>query len=317
MALAGKAGLVSGAGGGIGRAICLAFAEAGAAVACCDIDGASAEETARLAQTAGGRATIARPCDVSIENETEAAASAAHRAFGRLDILVSGAAPHDPSGTVLATSLADWERVLAVNLTGSFLLSRAVLPYMIATGGGSIIFVASQLGRVGSAGRAAYCATKGALIQLAKVMAIDHADQNIRVNTLSPGGVETQRTVLRYGSFEAGRQALGPKHLLAASADRKRLLQRPCFSPATHRASSPAAISWSTAAIRRSEFLGLPALAMPGPRHARRDESERLKSGLNWPVAQAVSSCSTRWVAVVSSMRSTAANSRTNRSRAA
>jgi NAD(P)-dependent dehydrogenase (short-subunit alcohol dehydrogenase family) len=103
---------------------------------------------------------------------------------------------------------------LAVNLTGSFLLSRAALPYMIEGGGGSIIFIASQLGRVGSAGRAAYCATKGALIQLAKVMAIDHAGQNVRVNTLSPGGVETQRTLQRYGSFEAGRQTLGPKHLL-------------------------------------------------------------------------------------------------------
>jgi NAD(P)-dependent dehydrogenase (short-subunit alcohol dehydrogenase family) len=213
MKLTGKVALVSGAGGGIGRAICLAFAEADAAVACCDIDAAAAEETARLARNAGARAT-AQPCDVAVQAQTEAAATAAHQAFGRIDILVSGAAPHDPSGTVLETSLADWDRVLAVNLTGSFLLSRAALPYMIEGGGGSIIFIASQLGRVGSAGRAAYCATKGALIQLAKVMAIDHAGQNIRVNTLSPGGVETQRTLQRYGSFEAGRQILGPKHLL-------------------------------------------------------------------------------------------------------
>ena len=213
MRLTGKVALVSGAGGGIGRAISLAFIEAGGAVACCDIDAAAAEETARLAQNAGGRA-IALVCDVSGEPDTDAAAAATHRAFGRVDILVSGAAPHDPSGTVLETSHADWERVVAVNLTGSFLLSRAVLPYMIEGGGGSIVLIASQLGRVGSAGRAAYCATKGALIQLAKVMAIDHAAQNIRVNTLSPGGVETQRTLQRYGSFEAGRQALGPKHLL-------------------------------------------------------------------------------------------------------
>jgi NAD(P)-dependent dehydrogenase (short-subunit alcohol dehydrogenase family) len=213
MKLTGKVAFVSGAGGGIGRAICLAFVEPEAAVACFDIDAAAAEETARLVQNAGGRA-IAQPCDVSDQAQTEAAAAAAHRAFGRVDILVSGAAPHDPSGTVLETSLADWNRVLAVNLTGSFLLSRAALPYMIEGGVGSIIFIASQLGRVGSAGRAAYCATKGALIQLAKVMAIDHAAQNIRVNTLSPGGVETQRTLQRYGSFEAGRQALGPKHLL-------------------------------------------------------------------------------------------------------
>ena len=114
---------------------------------------------------------------------------------------------------MLETSLADWERMLAVNLTGSFLLCRAVLPLMIAGGGGSIILIASQLGRVGSAGRAAYCATKGALIQLAKVMAIHHADQNIRVNTLSPGAVETERLLRRYSSFAAASEALGPKHL--------------------------------------------------------------------------------------------------------
>jgi NAD(P)-dependent dehydrogenase (short-subunit alcohol dehydrogenase family) len=184
----------------------------GAAVACCDIDEGAAE-TARVGRNAGGR-TIADTCDVSVEAAIKAAAAAARQAFGRLDILISGAAPHDPSGTVLETSLADWERVLAVNLTGSFLLSRAVLPYMIEGGGGSIVFIASQLGRVGSAGRAAYCATKGALVQLAKVMAIDHAAQNIRVNTLSPGGVETQRTLQRYGSFEEGQQILGQKHLL-------------------------------------------------------------------------------------------------------
>jgi len=213
MALTGRVALVSGAGGGIGRAISLAFVEVGAAVACCDIDLRSAEETARLVQHAGGR-TIARRCDVAVESESQAVVAAAHDAFGRLDVLVSGAAPYDPSGTVLETSLADWERVLAVNLTGSFLLSRAALPRMIAGGGGSIIFISSQLGRVGSAGRAAYCATKGALIQLAKVMAIDHAAQNIRVNTLSPGAVETQRTLDRYGSFEAARERLGSKHLL-------------------------------------------------------------------------------------------------------
>ena len=126
MKLTGKAALVSGAGGGIGRAICLACAEAEAAVACCDIDAASGEETARLVRKAGARA-IAQSCDVSNQAQTEAAA-AAHRGFGRVDILVSGAAPHDPSGTVLETSLADWDRVLAVNLTGSFLLSRAALP---------------------------------------------------------------------------------------------------------------------------------------------------------------------------------------------
>ncbi|MGA8549659.1 MAG: SDR family NAD(P)-dependent oxidoreductase [Stellaceae bacterium] len=213
MTLGGKAALVSGAAGGIGRAISLAFAEAGAAVACCDIDLAGTAETVRLVEAAGGQA-LALHCDVASESETRAAAKATHDAFGRLDILVSGAAPHDAAGTVLETSLADWQQVLAVNLTGSFLLCRAALPSMIASGGGSIILIASQLGRVGSAGRAAYCATKGALIQLAKVMAIDHAGDNVRVNTLSPGAVETERLLRRYQTFQAAGEALGPKHVL-------------------------------------------------------------------------------------------------------
>ena len=212
MQLAGKAALVAGAGGGICRAIALAYAREGASVACVDIDAAAAAETARLVAGAGGKAA-AQGCDVSSESQTLAAAEAAHKAFGRVDIMVSGAAPHDRAGRVTEIDLADWQRVLDINLTGAFLLSRAVVPFMAAQGGGSIIFIASQLGRVGSAGRAAYCATKGALIQLAKVMAIDHAAQNIRVNALSPGAVETERTLRRYGSFAAANREIGPKHL--------------------------------------------------------------------------------------------------------
>src|SRR5438132_2236030 len=213
MQLAGKAALISGAGGGICRAIAVAVVKAGAAVSCCDLNPEAAAETARLVTAAGGRA-LSQACDVASEAATRDVANAAHDAFGRLDILVHGAAPHDPSGTVVDTTLADWQRVLDINLTGAFLLSRAVLPHMIAAEGGSIIFIASQLGRVGSAGRAAYCATKGALIQLAKVMAIDHAAQDIRVNTLSPGAVETQRTLKRYGSFAAAKEQIGGKHLV-------------------------------------------------------------------------------------------------------
>jgi NAD(P)-dependent dehydrogenase (short-subunit alcohol dehydrogenase family) len=213
MDLNGKAALISGAGGGICRAIAVAFAEAGAAaVACFDVDTAAAAETARLVTAAGSKA-ISGHCNVADEGEVQAATKAAHDAFGKLDILVSGAAPHDPGGPITETSLAEWQMVVDINLTGAFLLSKAALPHMIAGGGGSIIFIASQLGRVGSAGRAAYCATKGALIQLAKVIAIDHADQNVRCNALSPGAVETQRTLRRYNSFDVAREKLGAKHL--------------------------------------------------------------------------------------------------------
>jgi len=228
MDLAGKAALISGAGGGICRAIAVAFAEAGAAVASVDIDMAAADETAAQVAAAGGRA-IALRCNVADEAEVRATTAAAHGALGRLDILVSGAAPHDPGGTVIDTPLAEWQMVVDINLTGAFLLSKAALPYMIAGGGGSIIFIASQLGRVGSAGRAAYCATKGALIQLAKVIAIDHAEQNVRCNALSPGAVETQRTLRRYNSFEVANETLGRKHLTGRLGKPQELAQAAVF----------------------------------------------------------------------------------------
>jgi NAD(P)-dependent dehydrogenase (short-subunit alcohol dehydrogenase family) len=228
MSLGGKAALISGAGGGICRAIALAFAEAGAAVACADIDASSAAETARLVAAAGAK-SLSRRCNVADEAEVNAVVKETHDAFGRLDILVSGAAPHDPGGPITETPLSEWQMVVDINLTGAFLLAKAAIPYMVAGGGGSMIFIASQLGRVGSAGRAAYCSTKGALIQLAKVIAIDHADQNIRCNALSPGAVETQRTLRRYNSFEAANQSLGAKHLTKRLGKPEELAQAAVF----------------------------------------------------------------------------------------
>jgi len=209
--LAGKAALVTGAGGGIGRAIARAFADAGAAVACVDLDGAAAKKACDAIAT--GRA-LPVACDVSKEADVTEAVKKAVDAFGPIRVLVNAAAATDQSGTILDLSRAEWDRVFAVNVTGAFLMSRAVLPTMIAAGGGSIIHIASQLGRVGAPARPAYCAIKGALIQFAKAMAIDHAAQNIRVNTLSPGAVETQRLVYRYGDMQKARDVMGPKHLL-------------------------------------------------------------------------------------------------------
>jgi len=182
-------------------------------VLCLDIEDAAAAETARLVEEVGGRALPER-CDVTQEAETRRAAERAASAFGGIHVLVNGAAADDPTGSILELAPAQWTRTLAVNVTGAFLMSRAVLPTMIAGGGGSIIHIASQLGRVGAPGRPAYCASKGALIQLAKVMAADHAAEGVRVNTLSPGAVETRRLVRRFGDMDAARREAGPKHLL-------------------------------------------------------------------------------------------------------
>lgn len=210
--LSGKTAIVTGAGSGIGRAIALAFAQAGAAVACMDLDGAAAAAAANDIVTSGGKG-LAVSGDVSIEGDTLAAAAAARDAFGPIGILVNGGAGNDPNGSVLEITPEQWDRVFAVHVRGAYLMSRAVLADMIAAGGGNIIFIASQLGRVGATGRPAYCAAKGALIQLAKAMAADHAEQNIRVNTLSPGAVETPRMIARFGSMEDARRLAGPKHL--------------------------------------------------------------------------------------------------------
>ncbi|HEU4662362.1 MAG TPA: glucose 1-dehydrogenase [Pseudolabrys sp.] len=211
--LTGKPAIVTGAGNGIGRAIAMTFAAAGASVACLDLDPVAAQETAHAIAKTGGQA-LARRCDVSLEGDTRAAAQATVEAFGNVRVLVNAAAADDPNGDVLDTSPADWNRVLAVNVTGAYLMSRAALPSMIAAGGGSIIHIASQLGRVAAPARAAYCTSKGAIIQLAKAMAVDHAAQNIRVNALSPGAIETRRLIKRFGDMETARRISGPKHLL-------------------------------------------------------------------------------------------------------
>jgi NAD(P)-dependent dehydrogenase (short-subunit alcohol dehydrogenase family) len=211
--LQGKTAIVVGAANGIGRATGLAFAEAGARVACADVEESGARATADEIVKGGGQA-LAVPLDVTDFDGCRTAVASTVDRFGGLDVLLYGAADSDRTATVLELEEAAWERVIRINLTGAFLMVKAALPAMIARGGGSVILIASQLGRVGSAGRPAYCATKGALIQLAKVLAADHAAQGIRANTLSPGAVETRRMLRRHKDMAEARRVMGPKHLL-------------------------------------------------------------------------------------------------------
>jgi NAD(P)-dependent dehydrogenase (short-subunit alcohol dehydrogenase family) len=211
--LDGTIALVVGAANGIGRATSLAFAAAGARVACTDIEEPGAKTTAAGVEKAGGQALPLR-LDVTDAGSCRAAIDSTVARFGGLDVLFYGAADHDAAATVLEMEEAAWERTIRINLTGAFLMAKAALPALIARGRGSIILVASQLGHVGSAGRPAYCATKGALIQLAKVLAIDHAAQGIRANTISPGAIETRRMLRRHQDMAEARRMMGPKHLL-------------------------------------------------------------------------------------------------------
>jgi NAD(P)-dependent dehydrogenase (short-subunit alcohol dehydrogenase family) len=210
-ALEKKVALVVGATNGIGRATALAFAAAGAAVACADVE--DAKPTVAEIEKGGGQA-LAVHLDVTDGASCRSAVTAAVERFGDLDVLLYGAADSDAAAKVPDIDEATWDRVIRINLTGAFLMCKAAIPAMAVRGGGSIILIASQLGRVGRPGRAAYCATKGALIQLAKVLAADHAAENIRANTLSPGAVETRRLLRQWKTMEAARTGMGPLHLV-------------------------------------------------------------------------------------------------------
>ncbi|MBI1733637.1 MAG: glucose 1-dehydrogenase [Candidatus Rokubacteria bacterium] len=208
--LEGKTAIVVGGGSGIGRASSLVFAEAGANVVCADIDEPGALATA---SKAGARATAFR-LDVTDLGSCRAAVATARDRFGGLDVLLFGAATRERAAKVPDFEEAEWNEVLRVNLTGAFLMCKAAIPAMVARGGGSIILIASQLGRVASPERAAYCATKGAIVQLAKAMALDHAADRIRVNALSPGPIGTERLAARFGDLDGARRALGDKQLV-------------------------------------------------------------------------------------------------------
>src|SRR5258708_6173542 len=178
--LTGKVAVVTGAGSGIGQAVALRLAEEGATVACLDIDPEAAEKTG---------AGMAIGCDVSDETSVRAAVGAAADALGRPSILcnIAGigkfAASHE-------MPVAEWDRIIAVNLTGTFLMCRATLPHLLA-GGGVIINTASNAGLMGQKYSAAYCASKGGVVMLTKALANEYIDKGVRVNAVAPGGTDT------------------------------------------------------------------------------------------------------------------------------
>lgn len=203
--LAGKSAVITGGGTGIGQAIALAFAREGAQVVVAGRRKEKLDETLHLLQQAGCSA-LALECDVTKATDPQRVVKSAEDAFGKVNVLVNNAGALSVS-TVENITEEDWDRVMATNVKGPFLMSRAALPAMRRAGGGSIINVGSVLGIVAIRDRAAYCASKGGVSMLTKAMALDHAQDNIRVNCVCPSIVESDMTRNLFAETEVGQQA--------------------------------------------------------------------------------------------------------------
>ena len=189
MKLMGKAALVTGAGGGLGGAIAKRFAAEGAAVLCTDRDLAKAEFTVTKITKDGGTAS-AFAANVSEASDCEAQVDETIQRYGRIDIAVNnaGVALHR---LALETSLEDWQRVLGINLTGSFLTAKAAAGHMVAQKSGRIIQIGSISGQRGNMGGIAYGASKAAVMHVCKVMAVELSSMGVMVNAIAPGPIET------------------------------------------------------------------------------------------------------------------------------
>ena len=188
-----KIAIVTGAGSGIGRAIALAMVREGARVVLVGRRNDRVEAVAREVPREGQGSAMALAADVSKRDSIERVLQETAKAFGGINVLVNNAGILHP-GTAEQITEAQWDETFNINVRGLWLLSRAVLPHLRKAGGGSIINVASVLGINGVRNRAAYAASKGAVVLLTKCMAIDHGHENIRVNAICPSFVETDLT---------------------------------------------------------------------------------------------------------------------------
>lgn len=202
MRLSGKAAIISGGGSGIGKAIAQAFVREGGRVVIAGRDAAKLERAAAEI----GSACVAVAADVSRPEDVGKLVAAAIEKFKRINILVNNAAVLLP-GTAEQLSEEDFDQTFNINVRGLWLLSRAVLPHMRASngGGGSIINIGSVLSMLGARNRVAYAASKGAVLAMTKAMALDHAAEQIRVNCICPGIVETE-LVAKFNTDETVRR---------------------------------------------------------------------------------------------------------------
>jgi len=188
--LAGKVAIVTGAANGIGRGIAEAFALEGADVAIADVATAAQAQPVLEAIRLSGRQALFVQTDVADEHQVQTMVDSVLATFGHVDILVNNAGIFTQS--LLETMpIEDWDRVLNVNLRGTFLCTRFVLPHLLAQGGGRVINIASQLGYLGGREVAHYSASKGAVIAFTKAVAREVATRNVLVNAIAPGPIVT------------------------------------------------------------------------------------------------------------------------------
>jgi NAD(P)-dependent dehydrogenase (short-subunit alcohol dehydrogenase family) len=201
----GKVAFVTGAGGGIGRATALAFARAGAHVALADVSEPNLQETVHLIEERGGRALGIR-CDVTRAEEVKGALDRTIEAFGRLDFAFNNAGIEQPLKPAADLTEMEWDRIVDINLRGVFLCMKHEIPLMLKQGGGAIVNTSSGAGVKGIAGQAAYCAAKFGIVGLTKAAALDYAPQNLRINAVCPGIIETPMMDRFSGGTPEGRE---------------------------------------------------------------------------------------------------------------